>query len=375
MVWVDGAQPKNADSAAENQPNIKARMFVPAANTNNLYVLGATETGDLTKLDTVNLALTPLQPLGTTPSAVALSADKKSVYVVCSGVNGVAVIDITGEGNLIRGFIPTGAYPTAVTGLPDGRIAILNGHGNSVQLVDAPDDAKLDTDTAEVMAKLAYRDEMLDTARPAGPIRHVVYVVRGNDLGESTAGIENDYQTRLGYRFTTENTPPDPADVPPTGYLWNAATQAGLKLRNYGFEVHNLAQPNADGEQVDRIYDPVLSGSTDMEYRGPDSAYPDTDRAKEFAAEMAEYGQVGNMPPLLLVRIGADEQALKIIEDAVSKSKFAGETAVISPGATYNGLSALHTAEIILGLHPMTIFDSAAKPMLDAFANTPTPAK
>jgi hypothetical protein len=128
-----------------------------------------------------------------------------------------------------------------------------------------------------------------------------------------------------------------------------------------------------------------------MEYRGPDPAYPDTDRATEVANEIKEFEQVGEMPQLLLIRIGTDDKALKIIADAISKSKFWNETAVlavdagantrlVSPWANanpapYNQLSALRTLEIILGLRPMTIFDAAAKPMFDAFANTPTPAR
>ena len=58
-----------------------------------------------------------------------------------------------------------------------------------------------------------------------------------------------------------------------------------MKFRNYGFDVHNVAKANADGGQVDRVYDPSLTASTDMEYRGVDPAYPDADRAKEFATE------------------------------------------------------------------------------------------
>ena len=70
--------------------------------------------------------------------------------------------------------------------------------------------------------------------------------------------------------------------------------------------------------------------STDMEYPlGPDTAYSDLDRATEFAGELKEYEQVGELPPqLLLVRIGANEQARDLIEEAVAASKF-HETDVI----------------------------------------------
>ena len=396
MVWVDGALPQGANGAADSQPEIKARMFVAAANTNSVYVFGASESGDLTKLEAINLSLTPSQPLGTTPSAVALSADKKLIYVACSDANDVAVIDITGERNIIKGFLPANGYPTAVTALPEGKIAILNGHDNSIQLIDAPDDAKLEAYTKEVTTKFPYNDGMLDPPTPppgnpvhaGGPIKHVILVVRSADAAPATSGIENDYLARLGNRFPTDR-PPDPANVPPAGYLWNAASQAGLKMRNYGFETHNLPKPNADGEQIDRVYDPALTASTDMEYRGIDPIYPDTERAKEFATELGEYDQLGEMPQLLLVRIGAGDEAMGLVDAALKKSRFRNETAafvaddadvrVISPWAkapaaplSYTPYSALRTIEIILALRPMTIFDASAKPMFDAFATAPS---
>ncbi len=97
-------------------------------------------------------------------------------------------------------------------------------------------------------------------------------------------------------------------------------------MRNYVFMVHNLAKPNADGEQIDRVYDPALTASTDMEY----PAKPDTERAKEFATELGEYDQLGDMPQLLLVRIGGDAEALKTIQDSVKKSRFWNEIAMFN---------------------------------------------
>jgi YVTN family beta-propeller protein len=391
MLWVDGSLPAGANAGGEGQPVIKARMFVAAANTNSVYVLGASETGDLAKLETINLALVPEQPLGMSPSALGLSADKKLVYVACSDANAIAVVDITGERNLVKGFVPAGAYPASVLGMADGRIGIVDGHSNSLQLVDAPDDAKLLSYSDQVMANFPYRGEM-ETPGKSGPIQHVIYVVRGagSEADEDwlTAGIAPDYAVRLGDNAIAT----DPANLPPAGYLWNAASQAGLKIRNYGFEVHNLDKPNADGEQVDRVYDPALKDVTDMEYRGPDPAFSDAERAKEFATELKEYEQVGEMPQLLMVRIGSDEQALNTILDGVSKSRFRNEIAVFVadagvPGASgahvkvvsplvkgggadataFDQLSVLRTVEMILGLRPMTVFDAAATPIAGAF--------
>ncbi|HVY93653.1 MAG TPA: YncE family protein [Bryobacteraceae bacterium] len=386
MVWAPGGLPAGA-TAGSGGAALVARIFVPAANTNNLYVVGATETGDLSKLEAIPLALTPEQPMGTTPSAVALSADKKKIYVACSDANAVAVINISGDRNLVQGYLPAGGYPTAVVGLDGDRVAIVNGHGDSVEVADTKNDFDWGASTGKVLAAFPYRDAGPDAAGRRPGIRHVVYVVRGDEkdaeaVNRAVAGIAPDYTVRLspatasGRRMVYDFEGQEPANAPPAGYLWNSASQAGLKMRNYGFAVHNLPKANEDGEQVDRVYDPALGESTDLEYRGMDPAYSDIDRAKEFASEMKEYDQVETMPDLLLVRIGKDDAALPILKDAVEKSKFHGEIAMIVVTAdsasvglpagqakTGTAVAGLRTVEAILGLRPMTIFDASATPL------------
>ena len=105
------------------------RIFVAAANTNNVYSFAASDADELTPLETINISMTPRQPLGMTPSALGLSADGKQLYTVCSDANAVAVADVSEDTTHVLGFIPVGWYPTAVRGLPDGRIAVLNGKG------------------------------------------------------------------------------------------------------------------------------------------------------------------------------------------------------------------------------------------------------
>ena len=101
-------------------PGDPARLFVTASNTNNTYVIGVPPDGEMTHIETLNLGLSPLQPVGMTPSALALSANQRTLYVVCSDANAVAVIDLTSERSTVMGFIPAGWYPTAVRELPDG---------------------------------------------------------------------------------------------------------------------------------------------------------------------------------------------------------------------------------------------------------------
>jgi DNA-binding beta-propeller fold protein YncE len=218
MVWREGE--------VEDQPEIAARLFVSASNTNNVYVLGATESGSLSRFETINLALTPRQPLGSTPSGLGLSADGRKLFVACSDANAAAVVDISGPHSLVTGFVPTGWYPTAAFGLPDGRMGVLNGKGlksypnpggpspltrsdespnvqytpriqtGSVQFTDVSDDSKVAAYTNEVIANSPYRDEKLDDpGAPAdspihanGPIKHVIYIVKENRTYDQVLG-------------------------------------------------------------------------------------------------------------------------------------------------------------------------------------------
>ena len=71
-------------------------------------------------VESINIAMTPRQPLGMTPSALGLSADGKRLFVACSDANAAAVIDIAEGRSRVEGFIPTGWYPTAVRALANG---------------------------------------------------------------------------------------------------------------------------------------------------------------------------------------------------------------------------------------------------------------
>ena len=101
------------------------RYFVAAANTNQ--VLKLNEDGSVQ--ERINVSLTPRQPVGMTPSALAVSADGKTLYVVCSDANAVAVVDVSGERSRVVAFIPTGWYPASVQAMGDGRLFVLNGKG------------------------------------------------------------------------------------------------------------------------------------------------------------------------------------------------------------------------------------------------------
>lgn len=404
---------------------VVARLFVAAANTNNVYVLGASESGELRQIDTINVSLTPWQPAGMTPSALALSPDRKRLFVVCSDVNAVAVAEITGARAQPLGFIPTGWYPTAVRVLSDGRVAVLNGQPRplgSASFIDPPSDEALADYSKTVLENTPYRDALLEDAgtgkdspipaQPgqASPIRHVIYIVGENRpdgpnrrklarefvklenfqaLGDTradgeqwaTAGIVSDFVEKMRPRpFDYEGG--EPAAVPASGYLWTNAAAAGISMRNYGHFVTNRPPKEvADGIQVQLVKDPVLNRVTNLHYRGADPDYPDAERANAFLQDLAEFEKTGQMPALILMRL-EDDLALGKIVEAVSKSRFWTSTAifvspalVISPyvkrGAVdptmYNTTSMLRAIELILGLRPMTVFDAGARPLSSCF--------
>ena len=514
MVWRDG-RPADVDP---DEPGYKARLFVAAANTNNVYAVSVTESNTLNVIESINVSMTPRQPLGMTPSALALSPDKKRLFVACSDANAAAVVDVTMERSRVEGFIPAGWYPTAVRVLPSGTLVVLNGKGlRSYPNPDGPNPSKrpvgvhnepgirpgyvgyMQTGTASWIepftsgqleawtnAELAdspYRDAKLDEpSQLPAQIRHIIYIVRENrtydqvmgDVKEgngdpslvlfgekvtpnahklvrefvlldnfyvnadvsadghnwSTAAIAPDYVQKLwpnqyaGRRKLYDFEEQDPTSLPPAGYLWTNAISAGLSIRNFGYMVNNKPGAAPGSEQITGVRDPVLAKATNRLYRGFDLDYPDVERARTFLNELAEYEKTGDMPRLILLRMGNDhtsgtaagkiaplsaaadnDYALGQLVEGVSKSKFWMSTLIcvleddaqngpdhvdshrspallISPyvkhhavdGSMYNTVSMVRTIELLLGLHPMTHFDAGARPMTSAFQAAPDAA-
>src|SRR5580704_8626251 len=218
MIWRDRAT--RAEEGEEGaQPSFKARIFVSAANTNSVYAVGVSDSGDLRVVETINVSTTPNHPLGMTPSALAISADQSRLYVVCSDANAAAVVDVTAARSQVLGFVPTGWYPTAANALADGRLVVLNGKGSrsypnpngpnptkrqsnmniqyvahiqtgSASFIPVLPEESLASYTAEVKSNSPYSDQKLD-AIPAGipaAIQHVLYIVKENRSYDQVLG-------------------------------------------------------------------------------------------------------------------------------------------------------------------------------------------
>ena len=204
-----------------------------------------------------------------------------------------------------------------------------------------------------------------------------------------------------------------PVAYPASGYLWDRARAAGVSYRSYGEFVTD--------QMPARSRVASLRGHIDEGYRGFDLDYSDTNRAARFISELKRFEAEGDMPRLQILRLGNDhthgstrgclsptayfgdnDLAFGQIIDAISHSKFWPQTAVfvleddaqngpdhvdahrsiafiLSPyakhGATdstmYSTSSMLRTIELILGLQPMSQYDTAATPMFNAFQNAP----
>ncbi len=514
IVWRSGGPTE----PVEGEPTWVARLFVAAANTNNVYAVAVSSGNQLSLVESINVSMTPRQPLGMTPSALALSPDGKRLYVACSDANAAAVVDVSETRSRVEGFIPAGWYPTAVRALPSGGLVVLNGKGvRSYPNPNGPDPTKraapmyqgdpgtgpgyapyMQTGTASwidpftsdqlaawtgaALANSPYRDSKMEETSPLPAIEHVIYIVKENrtydqvlgDMKEgngdaslvlfgenvtpnlhklarefvlldnfyvnsdvsadghnwSTAAIAPDYVEKLwpneyaGRRRLYDFEEQDPASLPPAGYLWTNAAAAGISIRNFGYMVDNKPDAANGSEQIAAVRDPVLAKVTNRMYRGFDLTYPDVERAKVFLGELGEYEKSGNMPRLIVMRMGNDhtngiaagrlaplslaadnDYAVGMLVEGVSKSRFWASTVIcvleddaqngpdhvdshrspaflISPwvkrhavdGTMYNTTSMLRTIEFLLGLQPMTQFDAGARAMTASFQRQPDPA-
>ncbi len=207
-----------------------SRLFVACASSNAVYVI---DTAEGIVQETIFTALFPKSPEGSTPDAVCVDPAGKTLYVANADNNCIAVVDIeTPRRSQVKGFIPTGWYPTAVAATPDGKSLLVGvGKGNQTEpnkpeakkleqalakpsaeggyrsipfpyigttlsgalsIVPIPDDAQLKVYTAQVYRNCPYSDDQLraapstrKTAIPtrvgdASPIKHVIYIIKEN---------------------------------------------------------------------------------------------------------------------------------------------------------------------------------------------------
>jgi YVTN family beta-propeller protein len=211
------------------------RLFVACASSNCVSVID-THRGIVT--ETIVTSLFPRAPEGSTPDALALSLDGKTLYVANADNNCVAVIDVATPGKSeVKGFVPTGWYPTSVAVTPDGKNLLVGvGKGNqtkpnplyatkpgagpepqdvrrrrpypyigttlsgALSVVPVPDEKQLEEYTSIAYRNCPYSDKILTsvpntvkTAIPSrvgdpSPIKYVIYIIKENRTYDQVFG-------------------------------------------------------------------------------------------------------------------------------------------------------------------------------------------
>ncbi len=247
------------------------RIFVACASSNCVSVID-TRRGIV--VETIHTALFPRAPEGSTSDALAIAPDGQTLFVANADNNCIVVIDVTTPSrSQVKGFIPTGWYPTAVAVTPDGKSLLVGvGKGNqtkanpiepekvasptklgsdavakprsrpfpyigttlsgSLSIVPVPDDKALAQYTETVYQNCPYSDQLITsaphpekTAIPTrvgdpSPIKHVLYIIKENRtydqvFGDMTRGNGDPSLVMFGARCRRTTT-----SWPRSSYSW-----------------------------------------------------------------------------------------------------------------------------------------------------------
>jgi YVTN family beta-propeller protein len=426
---VGGAHPSAIVTSADG-----AYAFVAMTNVDRIatvalgaapHVAGGTE-----------LRLFDRGPYGTQPTALALSRDGSRLYVALGGLDAIAVIDARDPLHLHRlGLIPTGWVPSALALSADDRtlfIANQKGFGHDEQGADWSTLERVDLaqvrlaeSTRAALAATrrvvplppplpaAVRDVVLivedgkgydemfgDLARGPGapafvrygagvtPNLHALarrYALAGNLFagsdddgvaqqvvasGLATAFAERAASTGAGRRplgYESE----DPEDAPRVGTVFNELARHGVSFRDYGgflgvsgTALAGAAAPPGLGAAFaqDVPAPAVLAGNVDLNYPVRDAAVPDSARAAEFVRDYGGLIRAHRAPRFAYVALpggdGSDaavadgDRALGTIVDFLSHGPAWHTTAIFVVAADAGGapdhVDASHTFALLV---------------------------
>jgi len=217
-------------------PN-KTRLYVANSNDDSISVI---DTDNDKEIERISVRLSEDVPPGNSPEGLALSGD--NLYVANAHSNSVAVIELSSDAlgawdkkggrSQVRGFIPTGQYPSALalvgqtlfigngkgTGLQNSSLIVDNsgrvpnapnerfpsgsgragGQGGqysaalvvgNMSAVNVPDDPALARYTQQVMRNNGLLGERQSRLFPGrSPIKHVIYVIKENRTYDQVFG-------------------------------------------------------------------------------------------------------------------------------------------------------------------------------------------
>ncbi|HEX4130167.1 MAG TPA: alkaline phosphatase family protein [Pirellulales bacterium] len=216
------------------------RLFVACASSNCVSVIDVRR-GIVT--ETIVTSLFTKAPEGSTPDALAIDPEGETLYVANADNNCIVVVDIEDrDRSAVRGFIPTGWYPTSVAVTRDGKHLLVGvGKGNAthsnvaadhdrtpsppvkpgdrkppyhkvpfmhvgttlggaLSIVPIPDEEQLAAYTDRVYRNCPYSDAQLSAAPherktvvptkvgEPSPIKHVIYIIKENRTYDQVFG-------------------------------------------------------------------------------------------------------------------------------------------------------------------------------------------
>ena len=376
-------RPESGDDA-ETGAGFSARLFAACAHSDNVWTFGLTERNQFELLDVLPVAPYAGSPLGSLPSALGLNADTSELYIANAGNNTILVADILETLPEPKGVLPTGWFPTAALGLPNGGIAYLSGKGDgehaglagvlpplndeqlaylttgAVENLPAPPAPGTGRRVAELSVALVFSDargEAWDRLRSEFVFMPGYAPPATGELTQLawlTGGMETDFFAKLGPAVAAGRLEPKhlaaagSAALPAAGTLWSNAADASLPAETYG--IAGGAPPDewiakvAAGTGLARLTVVRLSGTASEQ----DEALH---RLTEALAGHRDYGSTA----VFVVPVRGARGAALAGGAAVRKLRHEGF--VSAP-------SLVRTIEWLVGLRPMTQFDQAA-PLLD----------
>jgi YVTN family beta-propeller protein len=212
----------------------RTRLYVANSNDDSVSVIDTTTDKEIER---ISVRLSEGVPPGNSPEGLALRGD--DLYVANAHSNSVAVVDLGNEPSerahargRVRGFIPTGQYPSAVavvgqtifigngkgTGVQNSSVVVDNsgrvpnapndrfpvgsgratGQGGqysvsavigNISAVNVPDDPALARYTQQVMRNNALLGQPQTRLFPGrSPIKHVIYIIKENRTYDQVFG-------------------------------------------------------------------------------------------------------------------------------------------------------------------------------------------
>lgn len=199
------------------------KVFVSNATQDSVTIINA-RSNQVEKTILLEPAATVKGLRGVLPFGMALSPDERRLYVACSGINAVAVLEA--RQSQVLGYFPTAWFPARIAASPDGKTLYVanakgfgagpNGgpkfqegpegvyigditHGFVSIISSIPDQRELKQMTARVLANNGFvsaiqtapssaESPIPPPGQPSTKIRHVVFIVRENRTFDEVLG-------------------------------------------------------------------------------------------------------------------------------------------------------------------------------------------